>query len=122
MFSRRKIQESAEVYGNEAEVKSMRLHRRRRASLDAILKEQIAKCVTQEAEKRMGIPPAEDQEGRMTYAVECLYSFDLCCCKLVEKCVSPWQKTGPLIFAEGARFSPPGYTVFRKVLKVVFAK
>ena len=47
----RKIQESAQIYGNEAEVKSMRLHRRRRNSLDAILKEQIAKCVTQEAEE-----------------------------------------------------------------------
>lgn len=83
----RKIQESSEVCGNQQEVKAMRLHRRRRKSLDGILREQIAKCVTQEAEKRMGIPPEGDVEGRMAYAVECLYSFDLCCCKLVEKIV-----------------------------------
>ena len=83
----RKIQETAEIAGNEAEVKAMRLHRRRRNSLDNILKEQFTKCVTQEAEKRMGIPPAEDHEGRISYAVDMLYNFDLCVCKLVEKAV-----------------------------------
>ena len=82
-----KIQETAEIVGNEADVKSMRLHRRRRNSLDTILKEQITKCVHQEAEKRMGIPPADDTEGRLAYAVEMLYNFDLCCCKLVERIV-----------------------------------
>ena len=83
----RKIQELGELSGTQADVKSMRLHRRRRNSLDLILREQFAKAVTNEAEKRMGIPPAEDTEGRMTYAVEALYRFDLCCCKLVEKAV-----------------------------------
>ena len=82
-----KIQESSKVFGNEDEIKGMRLHRRRRNSLDHILREQIAKCVTSEAEKRMGIPPEKDTKGRLEYAVNCLYSFDLCCCKLVEKIV-----------------------------------
>ena len=68
----RKIQESSQIFGNEADVKAMRLHRRRRNSLDGILKDQIAKCVTQEAENRLGIPPAEDQEGRLSYAVDML--------------------------------------------------
>ena len=83
----RKIQEISEVNGNQAEVKKMRLHRRRRNSLDLILKEQFAKAVTSEAEKRMGIPPQEDTDGRLSYAVNALYRFDLCCCKLVEKAV-----------------------------------
>ena len=82
-----KIQETAEICGNEAEVKSMRLHRRRRNSLDNILREQFTKCVTQEAEKRMGIPPSDDEEGRISYAVNALYNFDLCVCKLIEKSV-----------------------------------
>ena len=83
----RKIQEMSEISGNQTEVKAMRLHRRRRNSLDLILREQFAKAVTNEAEKRMGIPPAEDTEGRLSYAVDALYRFDLCCCKLVEKAV-----------------------------------
>ena len=82
-----KIQEMSEISGNQAEVKKMRLHRRRRNSLDGILREQFAKAVTNEAEKRLGIPPEEDHEGRMTYAVNALYRFDLCCCKLIERAV-----------------------------------
>ena len=87
----RKIQQAARVIGNEAEVKQMRLHRRRRASLDGILREQIALAVSQEAEKRMGIPPESDTKGRLEYAVSCLYSFDLCVCKLVEKIVDYYR-------------------------------
>ena len=83
----KKIQEMSEITGNQAEVKSMRLHRRRRNSLDLILKEQFAKAVTNEAEKRLGIPPEDDKDGRLNYAVNALYRFDLCCCKMVEKAI-----------------------------------
>ena len=48
----KKIKQTAEHLGNEAEVKSMRLHRRRRNSLQDILKEQVARVVQTQAEKR----------------------------------------------------------------------
>ena len=78
-----KIKESAKYLGNEAEVKSMQLHRRRKNSLTNILREQVARGVEQQAEKEMGIP--EDHDGRVDYCVNLLYSFDLCLCKALEK-------------------------------------
>ena len=81
----RKIKQSAEVLGNDAEVKSMRLHRRRRNSLDGILREQVARVVQTEAEKNLGIPQEEDK--RREYAIQCLYKFDICAMKIVEKVV-----------------------------------
>ena len=45
----RKIKQTSEVLGNQEEVKSMRLHRRRKNSLDGILQEQVARCVQRQA-------------------------------------------------------------------------
>jgi hypothetical protein len=81
----RKIQQTSEVLGNTAEVKSMRLHRRRRNSLSDILKEQVARVVQTQAEKSLGIPQEHDK--RLTYAVECLYKFDICVMKIAERVV-----------------------------------
>ena len=65
----------------------------------------------------MGIPPAEDQEGRLTYAVECLYSFDLCVCKLVEKCVD-YMDVGATV--EGLSQTIDGDPRIRKEIKSSF--
>jgi hypothetical protein len=82
----RKIQESSSLLGNQEEIKGMRLHRRRKNSLESILKEQIAKCVQKSAEQHLGIPQNEDK--RLEYAVKCLYKFDICVLKLVERVVN----------------------------------
>ena len=78
-----KIKESSKFVGNEAEVKSMQLHRRRKNSLENILREQVARGIEQESEKDLGIPA--DHDGRVEYCVNLLYSFDLCICKALEK-------------------------------------
>jgi len=78
-----KIKESAEVVGNQEEVKSMRLHRRRRKSLENILKEQVDTAINSHAEQIHGIP--QEEEARVSYAVDMLYSFDLMVCKGIEK-------------------------------------
>ena len=78
-----KIKESGEVVGNQLEIKKMRLHRRRRNSLEEILREQVARAVEQHAEKTCGIPQEEDK--RLIYAVDMLYNFDMLICKAVEK-------------------------------------
>ncbi len=95
-----KIQESCNVVGNHAEVKSLQLHRRRKNSLEHILREQVAKAVEKQAEKDLGIP--EDTQGRLEYAIDMLYNFDICVCKALEKAcdfieMSPVEITG---FAE----------------------
>ena len=92
-----KIQESANVVGNHSEVKSLQLHRRRKNSLESILREQVARAVEAQSEKDLGIP--EDTEGRLNYAIDMLYSFDLCLCKALEKAcefvqASPVEITG----------------------------
>ena len=96
----RKIQESCNVVGNHAEVKSMQLHRRRKGSLECILREQVAKAVETTAERDLGIPA--DKDGRLEYAIDMLYNFDICVCKALEKALefvemSPVEITG---FAE----------------------
>ena len=78
-----KIQQSAELLGNQDEVKKMRLHRRRRKSLENILKDQIEKGVFREAEAANNIP--HEKEQRLDYAVDTLYNFDLMMCKAIEK-------------------------------------
>ena len=57
----------------------------RKNSLDHLLKEQIARCVQRSAENQLGIPQEHDK--RLEYAVQCLYKFDICVMKLIEKCV-----------------------------------
>jgi citrate lyase gamma subunit len=96
----RKIKESCNVVGNHAEIKSMQLHRRRKGSLECILREQVAQAVEKSAERDLGIP--EDQNGRLEYAIDMLYNFDICVCKALEKALdfvemSPVEITG---FAE----------------------
>jgi hypothetical protein len=81
----KKIKQSAVVVGNEPDIKGMRLHRRRRNSLDAILREQVAKAVQTQAEQSLGIPQEHDK--RLEYAVNMLYRFDICVLKIVEKVV-----------------------------------
>ena len=78
-----KIKESSEVVGNQVEIKGMRLHRRRRNSLENILREQVQMAVEQHAEKTCGIPQENDQ--RLSYAVDMLYNFDMLVCKGLEK-------------------------------------
>ena len=81
----RKIKQSSEALGNQDEVKAMRLHRRRRNSLDGILREQVAKVVQKHAEKAIGIP--QDSDKRLAYAVDMCYRLDLCFLKIIERVV-----------------------------------
>jgi hypothetical protein len=81
----KKIKQTSEHLGNQIEVKSMRLHRRRRNSLQDILKEQVARVVQTQAEKQLGIPQEHDK--RLEYAVSCLYKFDICVMKIAERVV-----------------------------------
>ena len=78
-----KIQESSEFLHNEAEIKQLRLHRRRRNSLEKILRSQVDRAVLSQAEREIGIP--EEHEARVSYAVDMLYNFDLMICKAIEK-------------------------------------
>ena len=78
-----KIQESAEFLKNEPEIKQLRLHRRRRNSLEKILRSQVDRAVLAQAEREIGIP--EEHEARVSYAVDMLYNFDLMICKAIEK-------------------------------------
>jgi hypothetical protein len=87
----RKIQETSVHLGNELEIKSKRIHRMRKGSLDHLLKEQVARLVQRSAETHLGIPQEEDK--RLEYAVQCLYKFDICVLKLTEKCVA-WANIG----------------------------
>ena len=81
----RKIQETAVHLGNESEIKTKRIHRMRKNSLDHLLKEQVGRLVQRQAESSLGIPQEHDK--RLEYAVSCLYKFDICCMKLLEKCI-----------------------------------
>ena len=78
-----KIKESSDVVGNQVEIKKMRLHRRRRNSLERILREQVDKAIEKDAEQNIGIP--QEHDARVSYAVNTLYSFDLLLCKGIEK-------------------------------------
>jgi hypothetical protein len=78
-----KIKESSDVVGNQVEIKKMRLHRRRRNSLERILREQVDRAVEMQAEENVGIP--QEHDARLSYAVNTLYSFDLLLCKGIEK-------------------------------------
>jgi len=84
----KKIKEVSIKNNCGAEVKKMRLHRRRRASLDNILREQVDKMVTDHAEKQLGIPPTDQPDKRLDYAVDMCYKMDLCVMQLTEKIVN----------------------------------
>jgi hypothetical protein len=75
----------------EEDVRKMRLHRKRKNSLERILKEKIGLLVTTQAEKQAGIPQGKPE--RIEFCVRILYKFDLSCMLIVEKAVS-WLNTG----------------------------
>jgi hypothetical protein len=73
------------------DVRKMRLHRKRKNSLERILKEKIGLLVTTKAEEHAGIPQGKPE--RIEFCVKILYKFDLSCMLIVEKAVS-WLNTG----------------------------
>ena len=82
----KKLQELYTIGGKTAdEIRAMNLHRRRKASIELMLRTEIEHHMNKEVEKKTGIPLTGTDEQKCEFATELLFRFDMTCCRLLER-------------------------------------
>ena len=79
-----KVREIMRVSGkDEAEIKDLNLHRRRKNSLKRLLRSELDCAMNRDLEKKIGLPA--DPAKREEWVLNTLYRLDLTFCKMLEK-------------------------------------
>ena len=82
----RKLQELYAMTGKtQEEIRAMNLHRRRKASIQDLLKNEVQFQMDKVIEKKTGVPLTGTEEQKRLWCCDLLFRFDMTCCKLLER-------------------------------------